>query len=37
VDPLPARVRDKKKKREVLARRAQEEFEAWLAGIEAPT
>lgn len=29
VDPLPDRIRDKKKKREVLARRAQEDFLAW--------
>lgn len=30
VDPLPQRIRDKKKKREILARRAQEDFLAWM-------
>lgn len=30
VDPLPSRIRDKKKKREVLASRAQEEFLEWM-------
>jgi methylenetetrahydrofolate--tRNA-(uracil-5-)-methyltransferase len=30
VDPLPKRVRDKKKKREALAHRAQEVFHSWL-------
>ncbi|NNM03754.1 MAG: methylenetetrahydrofolate--tRNA-(uracil(54)-C(5))-methyltransferase (FADH(2)-oxidizing) TrmFO [Gemmatimonadetes bacterium] len=31
VDPLPQRIRDKKKKREKLAQRAQEDFENWLS------
>jgi len=30
VDPLTRRVRDKKKRREALAKRAQEEFHKWL-------
>jgi methylenetetrahydrofolate--tRNA-(uracil-5-)-methyltransferase len=30
VDPLPRKIRDKRKRREELARRAQEEFEGWL-------
>jgi len=30
VDPLPTRIRDKKKKREVLAERAQRDFREWL-------
>lgn len=30
VDPLPTRIRDKKKKREILASRAQEEFLEWM-------
>ena len=36
VDPLPERIRDKKKKREVLAARAQEDFLAWMeaGGVE---
>ncbi len=29
VDPLPGRIRQKRKKREAMARRAQEDFEAW--------
>ena len=31
VDPLPQRVRDKKKKREMLSHRAQEDFEQWFS------
>ncbi len=31
VDPLPERIRDKLKKREALAQRAQEDFDIWLA------
>jgi methylenetetrahydrofolate--tRNA-(uracil-5-)-methyltransferase len=31
VDPLPRRIRDRKMKREALARRAQDDFEAWVA------
>jgi methylenetetrahydrofolate--tRNA-(uracil-5-)-methyltransferase len=31
VDPLPQRIRDKKRKREMLAERAQREFGAWMA------
>jgi methylenetetrahydrofolate--tRNA-(uracil-5-)-methyltransferase len=31
VDPLPERIRDKKKKREALAHRAQEAFQLWIA------
>jgi folate-dependent tRNA-U54 methylase TrmFO/GidA len=31
VDPLPERVRDRKKKREALARRALEDFDQWMA------
>jgi folate-dependent tRNA-U54 methylase TrmFO/GidA len=31
VDPLPRRVRDKREKRRMLAERAQQDFEAWLA------
>lgn len=31
VDPLPRRIRDKKKKREVLAERAQQDFMKWLS------
>ncbi len=30
VDPLPRRIRDKRKKREALAERAQQDFEGWL-------
>ena len=30
VDPLPQRIRDKKKKREALAERAQADFMTWL-------
>jgi len=30
VDPLPERIRDKKKKRELLAARAQEDFLSWV-------
>lgn len=33
VDPLPTRIRDKRKKREALARRAQEDFLRWLEEI----
>jgi methylenetetrahydrofolate--tRNA-(uracil-5-)-methyltransferase len=31
VDPLPRRVRDKRKKREATAQRAQADFERWVA------
>jgi methylenetetrahydrofolate--tRNA-(uracil-5-)-methyltransferase len=31
VDPLPDRIRDKRKRRETLADRAQEDFQAWMA------
>ena len=31
VDPLPKRIRDKKKKREALAERAQKDFMDWLS------
>ena len=34
VDPLPRRIRDKRKKREALARRAQSDFLEWLDGAE---
>ena len=37
VDPLPTRIRDKKKKREVLAQRAQGDFLAWLEGKDPPS
>ena len=37
VDPLPRRVRDKREKRVQLARRAQEDFEAWWAECGEPT
>ncbi|NNM04796.1 MAG: methylenetetrahydrofolate--tRNA-(uracil(54)-C(5))-methyltransferase (FADH(2)-oxidizing) TrmFO, partial [Gemmatimonadetes bacterium] len=30
VDPLPKRIRDKRKKREALAERAKDDFETWL-------
>jgi methylenetetrahydrofolate--tRNA-(uracil-5-)-methyltransferase len=32
VDPLPDRIRDKRKKREALAERAQADFKGWLRG-----
>ncbi len=35
VDPLPERVRDKRRKRELLAARAQDSFTEWLTGIDA--
>jgi methylenetetrahydrofolate--tRNA-(uracil-5-)-methyltransferase len=35
VDPLPERVRDKRRRREALAQRAQEHMEDWLSGVEA--
>jgi methylenetetrahydrofolate--tRNA-(uracil-5-)-methyltransferase len=35
VDPLPRRIRDKRKKRLALAERAMEDFQAWLGGTEA--
>jgi methylenetetrahydrofolate--tRNA-(uracil-5-)-methyltransferase len=34
VDPLPERIRDKKRKREVLAERAQVDFLAWMREAE---
>jgi len=36
VDPLPIRVRDKKKRREALAERAQEGFLEWMEGRDPP-
>lgn len=35
VDPLPKRIRDRKKKREALSHRAQREFLRWLEALEA--
>jgi hypothetical protein len=36
VDPLPDKVRDKKKKRELLAERAQRDFLLWMDDVGLP-